>query len=122
MAAELTCARRTRKIVEENGEQILRKENKKKKKKENGVRTPLMPKEDKKGLNEPLKQPSSIFSPIRSVVNESTAGMLEFRDMVEFRASARLCKIPRSSLTESLSAVRARLQPRGRNLNLRPGF
>ena len=33
MAAELTCARRTRKIVEENGEQILRKENKKKKKK-----------------------------------------------------------------------------------------
>ena len=33
MAAELTCARRTRKTVEENGEQILRKENKKKKKK-----------------------------------------------------------------------------------------
>ena len=32
MAAELTCARRTRKFVEENGEQILRKENKKKKK------------------------------------------------------------------------------------------
>ena len=31
MAAELTCAR-TRKIVEENGEQILRMENKKKKK------------------------------------------------------------------------------------------
>ena len=32
MAAELTCARRTRKIVEENGEQIpLRKGNKKKK-------------------------------------------------------------------------------------------
>ena len=26
MAAELTCARRTRKIVEENGEQVLRKE------------------------------------------------------------------------------------------------
>ena len=45
MAAELTCARRARKIVEENGEPILpRKENKKKK--ENGVRTPLVPKED----------------------------------------------------------------------------
>ena len=53
MAAELTCARRTRKIVEENGEQILRKENKKEKKKENGVQTPLMPKDDKKGLNKP---------------------------------------------------------------------
>ena len=56
MAAEFTCARRTRKIVEENDEQILRKENKKKKK-ENGVRTPLMPKEDKKRLNDHL--PSS---------------------------------------------------------------
>ena len=34
MAAELTCPRRTRKIVEENGEQILlHKENKIKKKK-----------------------------------------------------------------------------------------
>ena len=51
MAAELTCARRTRKIVEENGEQIpLHKENKKKKRK---WRTPLIPKEDKKGLNKP---------------------------------------------------------------------
>ena len=89
MAAELTCARRTRKIVEENGEQILRKENKKKKK--------------RKALTN-LKRPSSIFSPIRSVVNESTAGMLEFRDIVEFRASARLCKIPRSSLTCPQSA------------------
>ena len=56
MAAELNCARRTRKIVEENAEQILRKENKKKKK-GNGVRTPLVPKEDKKGLNDHL--PSS---------------------------------------------------------------
>ena len=67
MAAELTCARRTRIIVEEDGEQILlRKENKKKK---NGVRTPLVPKEDKKGLNEPQ---TTIFhlSPIRSVVKE----------------------------------------------------
>ena len=80
MAAEPTCVRRTRKIVEENGEQILRKKNVKKK--------------------------------IRSVVNESTAGMLEFRDIVEFRASGRLSKISRSSLTES-SAVHARLQPRG---------
>ena len=69
-----------------------------------------------------LKRPSSIFSPIRSVVNESTAGKLEFRDIEEFRASARLCKIPRFSLTESLSAIRALLQLRGRNLNLRPGF
>ena len=50
--AELTCTRRTRKIVEENGEQVLRK-NKEKKKKENGVATHLVPKEDKKGLNEP---------------------------------------------------------------------
>ena len=90
MAAELTCAKRTRKIVEENGEQILRKEIMKKK--------------------------------IRSVVNESTAGMLEFRDIVEFHASGRLSKILRSSWTESLSAVHARLQPRGRNLKLRPGF
>ena len=33
MADELTCARRTRKVVEENGDQILlRKENKKNKK------------------------------------------------------------------------------------------
>ena len=48
--------------------------------------------------------------------------MLEFRDIVEFRASGRLSKIPRYSLTESLSAVHARLQPRGRNLKLRPGF
>ena len=40
MAAELSCARRTRKLAEENGDQIfLRKENKKKIK-ENGVQTP----------------------------------------------------------------------------------
>ena len=52
IAAELTCTRKTRKIVEENGEQILRKENKKNKK-ENGLQTPLVPKEDKKGLNKP---------------------------------------------------------------------
>ena len=52
MAAELTYSR-TRKIVEENGEQILLRKENKKKKKENGVRTPLVPKEDKKGLNEP---------------------------------------------------------------------
>ena len=68
MAAGLTCAR---KLVEENGKQILlRKENKKKR--EKGVRTPLVPKEDKKGLNEPQ---TTIFL----LVNESTAGMLEFR-------------------------------------------
>ena len=33
MAAELTCARRTTKIVEENSGQVLRKENKGKEKK-----------------------------------------------------------------------------------------
>ena len=60
MAAELTCARRTRKIVEENGEQILRKENKKKKKKKTTFEL-LMPKEDKKGLNEPQ---TTIFHPL----------------------------------------------------------
>ena len=50
MAAELTCGRRTRKIVEENDEQILLfKENKK----ENGVGTHLVPKEDMKDLYEP---------------------------------------------------------------------
>ena len=89
MASELTCARRTRKIVEDNGDYILlRKESKKKK---NGVRTSLVPKEDKKNL----KRPSSIFSPIRSVVNQSTARILEFRDIM---ASARLSKVPLSSL------------------------
>ena len=41
MAAEILCSRRTRKIVDENGNQILmRKENKKKEPKENGVLTP----------------------------------------------------------------------------------
>ena len=44
-----------------------------KKKKENGVRTRLVPKEDKKGLNKPQ---TTIFSLIRSVVNESAAGRL----------------------------------------------
>ena len=49
MAAELTCARRTKDFLEENGDQVLlRKENKK-----NGIRTPLVRKEDKKGGNEP---------------------------------------------------------------------
>ena len=49
MAAELTCARRTKNFLEENGDRVLlRKENKK-----NGIRTPLMRKEDKKGGNEP---------------------------------------------------------------------
>ena len=49
MAAELTCARGTRNFLEENGDQVLlRKENKK-----NGIRTPLVRKEDKKGGNEP---------------------------------------------------------------------
>ena len=49
MAAELTCARKTKKFLEENGDQVLlRKENKK-----NGIRTPLVRKEDKKGGNEP---------------------------------------------------------------------
>ena len=53
MAAELTYARRTIKIVDENGDQILlHKEKKKKNPKETGVRTPLVCKEDKKGLNE----------------------------------------------------------------------
>ena len=48
MAAELTCAR-TKNFIEENGDKVLlRKENKK-----NGIRTPLMRKEDKKGGNEP---------------------------------------------------------------------
>ena len=121
MATELTCARRTRKIVEENGEQILRKENKKKKKKKTTFKLLSCPRRIRKAQTN-LKRPSAIFSPIRSVVNESNAGMLEFHDIVEFHTSARLCKIPQSSLTESLSAVRARLQPRGRNLNLRPGF
>ena len=60
MAAELTYARRTRKIVEENGDQILlRKENKTN---QNGFWTPLAHKEDKKGLNEPQ---TTIFSPMR---------------------------------------------------------
>ena len=49
MAAELTCARRTKNFLEENGDQVLlRKENKK-----NDIRTPLVRKEDKKGGNEP---------------------------------------------------------------------
>ena len=48
MAAELTCARRIKKFLEENGDQVLRKENKK-----NGIRTLLVRKEDKKGGNEP---------------------------------------------------------------------
>ena len=61
MAAELTCARRTKNFVEENGDRVLlRKENKK-----NGIRTytyklirlcirtTLARKEDKKGGNEP---------------------------------------------------------------------
>ena len=49
MAAELTCARRTKKFLEENGDQaLLHKENKK-----NGIQTPLVRKEDKKGGNEP---------------------------------------------------------------------
>ena len=92
MAAELNCARRTRIIVEDGKQILLRKENKKKK--ENGFGTPLVPKEDKKGLNEPQM---TIFylPPIRSVVK----GMLEFRDIVDFHASARLSKIPRSSLS-----------------------
>ena len=65
MTSELACVRKARKIVEENGDQILLcKENKKKQK--NGVRTPLVHKEDKKGLNEPQ---TTIFSPLRSVVN-----------------------------------------------------
>ena len=47
MAAELTCAR-TKNFLEENGDQVLlRKENKK-----NGIRPPLVRKEDKKGGNE----------------------------------------------------------------------
>ena len=63
MAAELPCARRTKHFLEENGDRVLRKENKK-----NGIRTPVVRKEDKKGGNEPqVKPPSSIFSPIRSV-------------------------------------------------------
>ena len=49
MAAELTCASRTKHFLEENGDQVLlRKENK-----ENGIQTPLVRKEDKKGGNEP---------------------------------------------------------------------
>ena len=49
MATELTCARRTKNFLEENGDQVLlRKENKK-----NGIQTPLVRKEDKKGGNEP---------------------------------------------------------------------
>ena len=81
MAAELTGARR-RKIVEENEMAIkffcARRTRKKERKR---------------------RRPSSIFSLIRSVVNESTAGMLEFRDIVELHASAWLGKIPRSSLS-----------------------
>ena len=46
-----------------------------------------------------LKRPSSIFSPVRLFVNESTAGILEFSGIVEFRASARLSKFPQSSLS-----------------------
>ena len=57
MAAELTCARRTKKFLEENGDQVLlRKENKK-----NGIRTPLVRKEDKRGGNEPQ---TTIFNPL----------------------------------------------------------
>ena len=49
MAAELTCGRRTKIFFEENGDRVLlRKENKK-----NGIRTPLVRKEDKKCGNEP---------------------------------------------------------------------
>ena len=68
MAAELTCARRTRKIAEENGDPhvatnfLSAKENQ-----ENSVQTPHLCKEDKKGLNETQ---TTIFSPIRLVVNE----------------------------------------------------
>ena len=67
-----------------------------KKRKENGVGTRLVPKEYKKGLNEPQ---TTIFSLIRSVVNESAAGRLEFR------ASARLSKIQRSSLSPCPQSV-----------------
>ena len=48
MAAELTCARRTKIFLEENGDRVLLRKNKK-----NGIRTPLVRKEDKKGGNEP---------------------------------------------------------------------
>ena len=68
---------------------------KRKKEKKTAFELPVH-KEDKEGLNKPQM---TIFSTIRSVVNESTAGILEFCDIVEFRAGARLSKISQSSLS-----------------------
>ena len=75
MATELTWARRTRKIAEENGDPhaatkffCARRTRKKKKKKKMAFELLSCSRRimDKKGLNEPQ---TTIFSPIRSVVS-----------------------------------------------------
>ena len=63
-----------------------------KRKKENGVGTHLVPKEDEKVLKEPQ---TTIFH----LLTDKIGCKWEFRDIVEFRASAWLSKIPRSSLS-----------------------